>query len=642
MRHILAALCLLGLIGSPAARAEQSSTPATETAPAPKLPPGVTRTYALAVLGSPELPPDFPYLPYVNPNAPKGGSVTLAALGSFDSFNPYILRGTAPEGMDTVWVPFVGGSSAGSAIGHIFESLLVPSADEVDTAYGLLAKSIDLPADKMWVAFNMRPEARFADGVPVTAQDVVWTFDTLRDHGRPAFKVVYADVKDAVAEGKYRVVFHFRSNANRELPMLVGTLPVLPEHWWKGRNFEQPLTEPPIGSGPYRISHFDMGRSITFERRPDWWARDLPVARGSDNFDRVDIEYFRDSTVAMQAFKAGQIDLRMENIAKNWATAYDFPAAKRGLVIKESIRHHLPTGMQGFAMNTRRAVFKDPRVRHALTEAFDFQWANKNLFYGQYTRITSYFSNSDLASSGLPTGAELQLLDQYRKELPPDLFTKPYTLPVTDGSGNNREELLVALHLLEQAGWHVKDGRLVDANGAPMAFTILLPDPTFERVALPYAQSLKHLGIDASVRTVDPAQYQHLMDNFDFDMTITLFPESDLPGSELLDYWSCAAAKTPGSSNVMGVCDPVVDTLINKVISATDREQLKIAARALDRVMLWGWYMVPNWYSRNFNVAYWNRFGQPHKPLREGFAFDTWWVDAALAKATDAARRSGL
>jgi microcin C transport system substrate-binding protein len=599
----------------------------------------VSRSNAIAVLAKPALPPDFPYFPYVDPNAPKGGEVTLASIGTYDSFNPFILRGTATGAMISSWVTLPGGSGSGSSVGHVWESLLTSSADEMDTGYGHLAQTIELPADKMWVAFELRPEAKFSDGTPVTAEDVAWTYRTLLDQGRPSFRIQMADVKDVEVEGPRRVVFHFKSNENRELPLILGELPVLPEHFFAGRDFTKPLTDPPVGSGPYRISGFELGRSVTYERRPDWWAANMPTGKGTNNFDRVRIEYFRDSTVAMEAFKAGQIDLRSENISKSWATAYDFPAVERGLVIKQDFTHHLPTGMQGWAMNTRRPIFANPLVRQAMAEVYDFEWANKNLFYGTYTRTLSYFSNSDLASSGIPQGDELKLLEPYRAELPAALFNQPFKLPVTDGSGNNREELRKALDLLGQAGWSVKERKLVDANGQPMSFIILLDDPSLERVALPYVQSLQKIGVDVRVRTVDPAQYQHLTDDFDFDMTMMVYPEGDIPGNELRDYFTCAAAKAQGSYNIPGICDPAVDALVEKVITAQDRKTLDTAARALDRMLLWRWYLVPNWDSRTFHIAYWNRFGHPDKPIREGFNFDTWWVDAAKAKALDMAKR---
>ena len=599
----------------------------------------VTRSSAIAILAKPALPPDFPYFPYVDPNAPKGGEVALSVVGTFDNFNPFILRGSSAIGLTGSFVILPGGSGSGSTVGHVWESLLTSSADEADAGYGHLAQTIEIPADKMWVAFDLRPEAKFSDGTPVTAEDVAWTYNTLIEKGRPSFKIQMADVKDVEIDGPRRVVFHFKSNQNRELPLILGGIAVLPKHFFEGRDFTKPLTDPPIGSGPYRIAKFELGRSITFERRPDWWAANMPTGKGTNNFDRVRIEYFRDSTVAMEAFKAGQIDLRSENISKNWATAYDFPAVTRGLVIKKEFIHQLPTGIQGFAMNTRRPVFANPMVRQAMDEVFDFEWENKNLFYGAYKRTNSYFANSPLASSGIPQGDELKLLEPYRKDLPPALFTEPFKLPVTDASGNNRDQMRRALDLLKQAGWTIQDRKLVNKDGEQMAFTILLDEPSLERPTLPYAQLLQKLGIDVKVRTVDPAQYQHLTDDFDFDMLMMIYPEGDLPGNELRDYFSCASAKAQGSFNAPGICQPVVDALVEKVINAQDREALTTAARALDRVLLWSWYLVPNWHSQDFHIAYWNRFGYPDKPIREGFNFDTWWVDPAKAAALIAAKQ---
>ncbi|HEY1936183.1 MAG TPA: extracellular solute-binding protein [Acetobacteraceae bacterium] len=599
----------------------------------------IARSHAIAVLGKPKLPPDFPYFPYVNPNAPKGGQVTLASVGTFDSFNPFILRGTAEGATVAPWIILPGGAGSGSSVGHVWESLLISSADEGAVGYGHLAGVIELPPDRMWVAFELRPEAKFSDGKPVTAADVAWTYQTLLAQGRPSFRIQFADVKDVTVEHANRVVFHFISDFNRQLPLILGGLPVLPSHWFKGRDFSKPLADAPIGSGPYRIASFELGRNVTYERDPSWWAVKQPTGIGTNNFDKVRVEYFRDSTVAMEAFKAGSIDVRSENISKNWATAYNFPAVAKGLVIRGDFRHHLPTGMQGFAMNTRRPVFKDVHVRQAMGYAFDFEWTNKNLFYGAYTRTTSYFSDSGLASSGIPQGDELALLEKYRSGLPPELFSQPFALPVTDGSGNDLPQLKTALGLLEQAGWTVKQRKLVDASGQQMAFTILVDDPSLERIMLPYSRNVTKLGIDVQVRTVDPAQFQHLMDNFDFDMTFMIYPESAVPGQELRDYWSCAASMAQGSSNVCGICDPAVDDLIEKVIAATDKPSLQAAARALDRILLWRWYMVPNWDNLVYHVAYWNRFGHPDKPIREGFNFDSWWVDTAKAAATDAARR---
>ena len=602
---------------------------------------GITTSDAIAVLSTPALSPGFPYFPFVNPHAPKGGQVTLGAVGSFDSFNPFILRGTAVEGMVDPWVLMPGGSEAGSTIGHVWENMMTPSPNEIAAAYCHICQTIEMPADHMWLAFNLRPEARFSDGQPITAEDVAWTFRTLMAQGRPSFRIQMADVKDITVEGPERVVYHFKSEDNRILPLVLGELSVLPEHWFHGRDFSKPLFEAPIGSGPYKIADFSMDRNVTYQRDPNWWARNLPTSIGTNNFDTVRIEYYRESDIAMVAFKAGSVDLRAENIAQRWATGYDFPAVHDGLVTLAAVRHHLPTGMEGWAMNARRPIFSNPFVRQAIAWVYDFQWANKNLFYGQYTRDMSYFSNSDLASSSLPSADELKLLQPFRRELPTELFTKPFSLPVTDGSGNDLPELMHALKLLEQGGWRVKDMKLENPAEEQMRFAILLPDPSYERAAIPYADTLKHLGIDVAVRIVDPATYQHLTDDFDYDMTLMVYPESDVPGNELRDYFSCGAAKAPGSMNLPGICDPAVDALIGDVIAAPNRPQLETAARALDRVLLWRWYLVPGWGSSSFHIAYWNRFGHPDKPIREGFDFDLWWVDSAKAMAVDAARKVG-
>jgi microcin C transport system substrate-binding protein len=615
---------LAGVVVRTAARADEAAQPGGAPPPAAA---GAAplRTYGLALVGDPRLPPDFRHFPYVNPDAPKGGEVALADLGSFDSFNPFIVRGTAP-----------------ASIGRIWDTLLKETADELDTGYAHLAAVIEIAADHSYVAFELRPGARFHDGAPVTAADVVWTFEMLRDKGRPYYRQYYADVSHAVAENATRVVFHFKNTNNRELPMILGELVVLPKHWWEGRDFTAPLTDPPLGSGPYRVGKFEFGRTLAVERVADYWGRDLPTAIGQDNFGVIRTEYFRDATVALQAFKAGQVDYRRENISKVWATEYSFPAVQKGLVKKQAFPSSLPTGMQCFVMNTRRPVFADRRVRQAMNEVFDFQWENKNLFYDLYTRTTSFFSNSDCASSGLPGGEELKLLEPYRDRMPPELFTTPFTLPVTDGSGNNREGMLRALKLLEEAGLHVKDRKLLDASGKQMSFEILLDEPSFERVTLPYVQWLDRLGIAVHVRTVDPAQYEHLTDAFDFDMTINTYGESDSPGNELLDFWGSSSAKQEGSDNLAGVADPVVDALIARVVSARSREDLVTAARALDRVLLWGWYVVPQWHIQSVWVAWWDRFGHTDVPVRSGVSFSSWWVDAALAAKTDAARRSGL
>ncbi|MBX6741559.1 MAG: ABC transporter substrate-binding protein [Acetobacteraceae bacterium] len=583
---------------------------------------GTIRTHALSLLGEPALPPDFTHWPWVNPDAPKGGEIALTALGSYDSFNAYILRGT----------PAVG-------LGNLYDTLLKESADEASTEYGHLAGVIEMPADRMWVAFEIRDQARWHDGKPITAEDAIWTFHALRQHGRPFWRTYWADVTEVVAEGPRRVVFRFRDNTNRELPLILGQMPVLPKHWWEGRDFSKPTLEIPLGSGPYRIERFEAGRSVVYRRVEDYWGRDLPTAKGTNNFGTMRYEYFRDATVALEAFKAGQIDFRTENIAKEWATAYDFPAVRNGLVKRDEIRHELPTGMQGFIMNLRRPLFQDARVRRALIEVFDFEWMNANLFYGSYTRTRSYFSNSELASSGLPEGREREILEKYRGRIPEEVFTQEYTLPVTDGSGNNREGLRRGLALLREAGWTVRERKLVNAKGEPFAFEILLDGPSFERVALPYVQSLQRLGMEVRVRTVDPAQYEKRMDAFDYDMTVDVIPQSLSPGNEQRDFWTCAAAKQDGSRNRIGICDPVIDELVELIINAPDRAELVARCRALDRVLLWRNYVVPHWHIQTFRVAYWDKFGRPPRNPRYALALDSWWIERGREGAVEQGKR---
>jgi len=580
------------------------------------------RTHALSLLGEPALPASFTHWPWVNPDAPKGGEVARTAIGSFDSLNPYILRGTAAVG-----------------VALIYDTLLKESADEASAEYAHLAGIIEIPADGLGFAFELRPEARWHDGRPVTADDVVWTFNALRRDGRPFYRAYWADVTEVVAESPRRVVFRFRTNENRELGLILGQMPVLPKHYWEGRDFARPSMDVPLGSGPYRIERFDAGRGITYARVPDYWGRDLPTMKGTNNFDRMRFEYFRDATVALEAFKAGQIDFRTENIAKDWATAYDFPAVRRGLVKRDEIRHEIPTGMQAFIVNLRRPLFQDARVRRALIEVFDFEWMNANLFFGSYARTNSYFSNSELASSGLPEGRELAILEGYRARIPPRVFTEPYRLPVTDGSGNNRDGLRRALALLREAGWTVRDRRLVDAQGNGFAFEILLNGPSFERVALPYVQVLQRLGMEPRVRTVDPSQYQVRMDNFEYDMTVGGKGQSLSPGNEQRDFFTCEKARENGSQNVTGICNPVVDALVEQVVNAPDRDALVARTRALDRVLLWGNHVIPQWHLRSFRIAWWDKFGKPARNPRYGIGLDSWWVEAQRVGTVEEGRR---
>ncbi|MDZ7754679.1 MAG: extracellular solute-binding protein [Gammaproteobacteria bacterium] len=577
--------------------------------------------HGIAMHGDLKYGPDFAHFEYANPDAPKGGDVKQAAIGTYDSFHPFVLKGMTPSG-----------------IGLLFETLMVGSDDEAFSQYGLIAESVEVPEDRSWAIFNLREEARFHDGTPITAKDVVFSLDALKKDGHPFYRSYYKNVDGGEALDTHRVRFTFSGGDNRELPLIVGQLPVLPAHYWSDRDFSKTTLEPPLGSGPYRIKDFEQGRSVTYERVPDYWGADLPVNRGQYNFDTLRYDYYRDTTVALQAFKAGAYDFRQENTAKDWATGYDFPAVRDGRVIKEEIPHQQPQGMQAYAFNTRRAMFADPRVRQALGYAFDFEWTNQNLFNGAYTRTRSYYSNSELASRGMPSPAELALLEPHRDQVPAEVFEGPYEPPRTDGSGRLRDNLRKAVGLLREAGWTVQDGRLTHtATGEPMAFEVLLVQPLFERVTLPFARNLKRLGIDARVRTVDATQYQNRLDHFDFDMVVASFRQSLSPGNEQRDFWGSEQADIPGSRNIIGIEDPVVDHLVDQIIAAPDRASLVARTRALDRVLLWSHYVIPHWHITHFRVAYWNKFARPAVSPKYDLGFNTWWIDPSTTPKTGAA-----
>jgi len=574
---------------------------------------GKTRiSHGLSLFDSLKYPSDFKHLEYVNPNAPKGGEVRLSASGSFDTLNPFTLKGRAATGATV-----------------IYDQLLASAADEPSSEYGLLAERIEVPEDKSWVAFTLRPEARWHDGKPVTPEDVIFSLETLKTKGQPFFRFYYANVTKAEKSGPRTVKFTFSGAGNRELPLIVGQLVVLPKHYWEGRDFEKTTLEPPLGSGPYRIGAVDPGRSFSIERVDDYWGRDLPVNRGRYNFGTIRWEYYRDDTVAFEAFKTNGYDFIRENNSKRWATGYDFPAIKSGAAIKDAVRHQSPTGLQGFVFNTRRAKFSSPKVREALNYAFDFEWSNKNLFYGIYTRTRSYFSNSELASTGLPEGDELALLEPFRDQLPAEVFTREYAPPKSDGSGNNRSNLRAAKKLLEEAGWFVIDKKLTNREtGEQMAIEFMLISPAFERVVGPFTRNLEKLGITARIRLVDTAQYQNRVNDFDYDVVVNSWGQSLSPGNEQRDFWSTEAADRNGSRNYAGIKDPVVDALIDKIIYAPDRASLVAASQALDRVLLWGHYAIPNWHTRDFRIAYWDKFGRPEVFSKYQLSFfDTWWVD---------------
>ena len=568
--------------------------------------------YGIAMYDDLKYGPDAEHFDYVNPDAPKGGTLRRSVTGSFDSFNPFILKGTP-----------------GAGALQLFDTLLAPSLDEPFTYYGKIAETIETPEDRSWVIFGINPEARWHDGQPITPEDVIYSFETLTTVGHPKYRAYYASVAGVEKLDDDRVKFTFDGKVNQELPLIMGQLPILPKHYYETVPFEKTSLEPPLGSGPYKIKSFEAGRSVVLERVPDYWAADLPPNRGRYNFDEVRYEYYRDRDVAFEAFKAGEFDLWTENSAKRWATGYEGPKFDDGLIIAEKLDIRPPARMQGYIFNTRREKFKDPRVRQAIGYAFDFEWAQKNLMYGQYERLGSYFHGDPLlASSGLPEGEELALLEPFRDQLPPEVFTEVYEVPKTDGSGNIRQNLRKALGLLKEAGWVNEGGQLTNQEtGEKMTFEMLFYQASSERLAAPFIKNLKKLGISASIRIVDPAQYQNRMNEFDFDMTTDIWAQSESPGNEQRDYWGSEVADRPGSRNTIGVSDPVVDALIEKIIQAPTRAALETASKAMDRVLLWGFYEVPHFTDDGYKVGYWDKFARPEVLPTQSPDFFGWWID---------------
>jgi microcin C transport system substrate-binding protein len=567
------------------------------------------RFHALSMYGDVKYPSGFTHFDYVNPDAPRGGDLKLFQPGSFDSLHPFISKGIPAAGLTD----------------YIWDTLTVRSLDEPFTEYGLLAESMEMPKDRSWIVFTLREQARFADGAPVTAADVVFTFNALVEKGAPFFAAYYGSVANVEALDKRRVKFTFSEQNNRELPLIIGQLPVLPAHVWKDRDFSRSSLDKPLGSGPYRVAEVKPGKRIVYQRRDDYWARDLPVNRGRFNFASVSFEYFLDESVALEAFKGGAYDFRRENSAKNWATAYESPALRSGRITKEEIANRQPAGMQGFVYNLRRPLFQDKVLREALAYAMDFEWSNQNLFYGQYTRTRSYFQNSEMAATGLPDEDELALLAPYRDQLPEAVFTQAYQPPVTDGSGNPRRNLRKAQQMLKDAGYKVVDNQLMTPDGKPVSFEIMLRSRLFERVVLPFTRNLKILGVHADVRTVDGNQYIDRIRQFDYDMIVFTFPQSLSPGNEQRDFWTSAAADKSDSRNVAGIKDPVVDALVEKVIAADSRQQLITATRALDRVLQWGHYVIPHWHIDRYRVAYDSDLAHPEPLPSLVFDIDIWW-----------------
>lgn len=607
------ALSLL-LIGTAAA---QDSAGAAQT---------ITKTTAIAEFGQPLYPPDMPHWPYVNPDAPKGGSITLGAFGSFDSLNTLIERGAWPAGITLT-----------------SDSLMVGSADELFAVYGLIAETAEYPADKSWIAFNLRAEAKWSDGQPITAEDFVYAFDFIRNQGRLFLRSFYDDIEKCTAPEPRRLKCDMRTKGTMKPLMAAAGLSPMPKHYWtqSGRDLAKTYLEPAVDSGPYRIKSVEAGRAITYERIKDHWAKDLPVRRGVNNMDEIRFEYYRDDSVMFEAFMAGRSDLWSENRASRWATGYDVEPVKSGRIIRWETENNTPRGVMGYVFNTRRPQFEDIKVRQALNHLYDFETTQRQLLYGQYKRVKSWFPNSEYGAKGPPTPEELAQLEPFKDKLPKEVLTQAYEPPSTDGSGQNRAGQREAFRLFKEAGWELKAGKLVNAKtGAPFKFEILMRDPVFVRVTEPFVQVLKRAGIDADIRVVDTAQYQVRTDEYDFDMVVlglTFYPP---PGPELKSYYSSAVADTKGQGNFPAIRDPVVDALLDKIVTGTDLPTIQAQTRAMDRVLSWGWYLIPLWYNDSDRVAYWDRFGKPEKRGKYSVGFpETWWID--VEKDAQLKRRGG-
>ena len=569
--------------------------------------------HGLAMHGELKYPADFSHFDYTNPQAPKGGTLKLGVVGdNFDSFNPFIIKGVPASGVN-----------------YLYQSLTEHALDEAFSEYGLIAENMAMPEDRSSVTFYLNPKAKFSDGSPILAEDVEFSFNTLTQHEQasPFYSAYYADVESIKLHDKRTIQFIFKNNQNKELPLILGQLPVFSKAYWTKHDFgKTSLDTNIVSNGPYIIESVDPGRTVVLKRDDNYWAKDLPVNKGRYNFERIIFEYYKDNTVALEAFKAGEYDFRMERTARNWANSYEGGKFASGELIKEEIEHEQPAGMQAFVFNTRRELFKDTRVREALSYAFDFEWTNDNLFNGQYARTDSYFENSELASSGLPSEAELAILKPLKEQIPEDVFTTPFEAPSTKAPNSIRKNLRTASKLLKEAGWVVENNKLIHAETKkPFSFEFLLYQKDFERVVQPFIKNLEKLGVDVVIRVVDTTQYINRRRSFDFDVMVASFGQSNSPGNEQREYWHSSKADAPGSRNLAGISSPAIDQLIELIISAPDRESLITRTRALDRVLLAGHYVIPNWYNPVERIAYSNTLARPEVTPKSGISIDTWW-----------------
>ncbi|KAF1066412.1 MAG: putative ABC transporter-binding protein [Pseudomonas citronellolis] len=586
---------------------------------------------SLTVYGEPaKYPEHFSHFDFVNPDAPKGGTLRLSRDGSFDSLNPFISKGN-PAFSDSANSPL--------KPEWLYDSLTFTSLDEPATEYGLLADRIERSPTRDWVRFHLRPQARFNDGQPVTAEDVAFTFNLLKSQGDPLYRINLAGVKAAVIEGPLQIRFDLSEPDNRQLPLLLGQMKILPSHWWRQREFDRTSLEPPLGSGPYRITQVDPGRSLVLERNRNWWARDLPVSRGLYNFDRVRLDFYRDRSIALESFKAGLFDINYEDASKNWAVGYRSAALDSGAMVQLDAPDYKVRGaLIAFAFNLRREKFQDRRVRQAIAELFDFEWTNRNIFYGAYRRRSSFFPNSEMAAAQLPDARERQVLEQVREGIDPRAFSQVFKAPVSEASGTLPQQKREAYHLLEQAGYHYRGGRLYGPDGQPLSVEFLINTSYFERVLTPFKRNLAELGIDLQIRLVDVSQYVNRLRSRDYDMLLIAQEQPGSPGIEQLSLWHSSGADNPGSHNFIGLRDPAVDRLVEGLVAADSHADMIAHARALDRALQWGYYVVPGYMQDTKRVAYWNRFGQP--AIAPSFTFTpmTWWQASSTPQPTRGAR----
>ncbi|MEO1820675.1 MULTISPECIES: extracellular solute-binding protein [Pseudomonadaceae] len=579
------------------------------------------RQHGYSLYGQPKYPANFEHLDYVNPDAPKGGTLRVMGSGTFDTLNPYTLKGTSP--INT-------GDFGQFGISELNEPLMVgsgvydPSGDEPYSAYGLIAESLEFADNRSWVVFNLRPEARFHDGEPITAEDVAFSYRLLKEQGHPNYRSVLQDVSRIDILGERRIRFVFNRPGNSLLILRLGELPVLPAHYWQGRDFASTTFQAGLNSGPYRVSSVDPGRRISFQRVEDYWGRDLPINRGKYNLDRMEVEFYRDNSVAFEAFKAGEFDIYIDHKASNWANAYAFPAVTNGEVIKRAVPHEIPSPTQAMFFNTRRTPFDSLALRKALGMLFDFEWSNRVLFYDAYQRSLSYYPNSPFSATGIPAGQEFLYLSPFRDQLPSELFLEPFSLPETDGRGIPRDTLREAVELFAEAGWELRRGRLENDDGEPLSFEVLLVNSSLERILQPYRANLARLGIDMQIRTVDRAQYKARLDQFDYDMILTTLPQGLSPGLEQFGYFHSSQRNVKGSRNYAGINNPVVDQLVERLGAASSRSEQVAAARALDRVLLWQHYTIPNWYIDYHRIAYRSWLRTPEIPPYS-LSIRSWW-----------------